>query len=542
MSVYQPRSMRAAPLRRPTPLGFAVVVVAVAWTLGLAAVATGHVLLPSWRGAGPLLPAVLPLGAAAMLLTRRDLPRAVTLAAWWMVLAYAALLAAVRLDSQPLLALAVPTLAISAFACLRRPAAAIVIAFAVTGAYGSLVVFLGFPTESTVNLVLGSMWVGIPASYLLARRTWTARHWLPLAGVMAFVAVTLIQMLAAPTGSGATGSFLAGTWFMTAVIVLAYAPWRPQTFRRIAQGMLVVAVLVGAYATLRWIVGPDDKEAAVARLVSYNYSGTKLKLLGSFPNGSDLGQWAAALIPFCCAAMLWMRGVWRVLGITAMALLAIAMLGSQLRIGLPAATIGSALVVVLWQSARSFPALRLGTTAMIVVLAIAAGVGAFAVTGGSSDPKRSYSNILDPGNDPSIQARTYKWSQALRDLDNRPLGYGLGSATSGIGGPALQTSRFRLNVGRQSIDSGYLKVALEQGFGVMVLFAGGLLLLLGGMARRAVSDTDPQRAGLLIGAAGTLAAFLVLLVTGAFQEALAASAVWLIVGIGAAQAIIRRPA
>ncbi len=76
------------------------------------------------------------------------------------------------------------------------------------------------------------------------------------------------------------------------------------------------------------------------------------------------------------------------------------------------------------------------------------------VTGGSSDPDRhSYSSILNPSlDDPSVSARIYKWKIALRDLDSKPFGYGVGAATTS----QLVTERFTSSVAAYSIDSGYL--------------------------------------------------------------------------------------
>lgn len=515
--------------------------VAFAWTILATCVAADAVSLPDWRGAEGIALALPPALAAAGLVMGRIPSRALQRAAWWTVIAAGALLAAAYIDSAEVLALALPVLLLSAAACARRPAAATLVVFAISGFFGSLQAFFQYPTSSTVNLVLGSLWIGIPLGYALGTRTRGVHPWMPLLGIVLFVVITLLQLVTATGDNGALDAFMATTWFTAAIVVLAFAPWRTDTYMRIGRGIVAVALLVGGYATLRWIIGPADDEIAIAQYSSYNYSGDELKLLGSFPNGSDLGQWSAAIIPFCAAAAVWLPGLWRLAALLAMGLLAIAMLGSQLRVGLPGAAAGTVVVVLLWQMSRSLPGLRLGTVSVIALLAVLAGGVAFAVTGGSNDPNRSYSNILDPGNDPSFQARTYKWEQALRDLDDKPLGYGLGTATSGVAGAVGTNNRFLTNVGQQSVDSGYLKIALEQGFAVMVLYILALLTLVVGFARRAVAELDRQRAALLIGAAGTLVSFMVVLVTGAFQESLAAVAVWLVVGLGAAQAVGQPP-
>jgi hypothetical protein len=142
-------------------------------------------------------------------------------------------------------------------------------------------------------------------------------------------------------------------------------------------------------------------------------------------------------------------------------------------------------------------------------------------------------------NDPSIALRQYKWDQAFRDLSGHPFGYGLGTAITGYSA-TLARGGAVLNVGIQSVDSGYLKIALEQGLAVMVLFIAGSLAMLGGLFRRSVRAATPVGAATAVGAAGALASFLVLLITGAFQDGLPALGLWIVVGLGLAEPLWHR--
>jgi riboflavin transporter FmnP len=101
-------------------------------------------------------------------------------------------------------------------------------------------------------------------------------------------------------------------------------------------------------------------------------------------------------------------------------------------------------------------------------------------------------------------------------------------------------------VAATGLDSSYLKIGIEQGPIVMVLFITALLALLVGLAVRAIATPDPTAAALGIGACGTVVALLVFFYTGFYVEHLQTLSAWLLIGIGAAQftgsrAFPRRP-
>lgn len=98
-----------------------------------------------------------------------------------------------------------------------------------------------------------------------------------------------------------------------------------------------------------------------------------------------------------------------------------------------------------------------------------------------------------------------------------------------------------MSVASVNVDNAYLKIAWEQGYAVLALYVVGLVLLLGGLVRHAVATSDPRRAGLAMGAAGTLAAFMVLLSAALYDEGLTALAAWIVVGLGVGQ-FVRPPA
>ena len=64
-------------------------------------------------------------------------------------------------------------------------------------------------------------------------------------------------LLTHPISLGLQG-FRAASWYMAAFLLVAIAPWSERTHRRIAHGVAVVALLVGAYCTIRWISGGNS--------------------------------------------------------------------------------------------------------------------------------------------------------------------------------------------------------------------------------------------------------------------------------------------
>jgi hypothetical protein len=116
-------------------------------------------------------------------------------------------------------------------------------------------------------------------------------------------------------------------------------------------------------------------------------------------------------------------------------------------------------------------------------------------------------------------------------IPQHPLGLGLGT----VGGAATHFATTRNLETNPNLDSTYLKVALEQGPAIFGLFCAALILLLYGLARRAIDTYERAKAGLAIGAAGTLATMSVLFFIGFYGIGRPALAGWIMVGIGVSQ-------
>jgi hypothetical protein len=445
-----------------------------------------------------------------------------------------ALLAAMAIDRFPEQALALPALGVSALVASRYPAAALLAVVFMTGTSGSIRAFTDLPVVGVVDVILGGLWFGVVWSYIVAGRKRPLPLWPAVLGLSAYLIVTLLQVVTAGNFSAAIEVFRGSAWNVAAGLMVAYGPWSPETLKRVARGVVVVAALVGGYAVLRHIIGPAQKEVEFAAgQGAVNLVEGEERLFGSLPSRHALGVWSGVAIPFLMAFVLGARGRWRLLGIAAGVACAIGLLGSHVRVGIVGVAAAVLVIAILYQFARAFRALQAsGALAVLAGAALVGGV-AFSVTVGESELlTERYERIADPSADRAAQQRVDKWRIALDELERDPLGKGLGSA----GRPA-ESGVFSRFQGTQVLDAdnGYLQLAIQQGVVPAVLFGGSILALIFALGRRAVGTADRESAQLAIGAAGTLTAFGVFLCTGSYADGLPALLAWIIVGVGVGQ-------
>jgi hypothetical protein len=258
----------------------------------------------------------------------------------------------------------------------------------------------------------------------------------------------------------------------------------------------------------------------------------ELRVIGSFGNSKALAGWCAAAIPFLVGFGLVKDGRWRLMSVIATALCTVALFGTGVRGPLAAAIVGVAVLVLLYQLAPAFPGPHIGATAMVIAGVIATGAAGYLLTQGGSDEGSSrYNALLHPSSEASFQARLTRWDEALTVIPEHPLGLGLGT----VGGAYQQFATTRNLETNPNLDSSYLKVALEQGLAIFVFFCAALVLLLYGLARRAITTDERAKAALAIGACGTLAAMSVLFFIGLYGTGRPALAGWIMVGIGVGQ-------
>jgi hypothetical protein len=291
----------------------------------------------------------------------------------------------------------------------------------------------------------------------------------------------------------------------------------------------VVAVLVGLYALLRTITGPTEAERELA--LSGKVGFLQLKVSGSLPSAGHLASWCTAVLPFALALTLTMRGRWQYVAGLAAAVSLFAVLATEVRTGIIAAVCGAFLVLALVAAAHSFPAARKAVRlAAAGLMALVVGIGAYATTIGTSDESSArFERILDPTDDVAYNARLVRWEEAFEVMADNPFGQGLGT----LGSVAI-TKPLDPDLVRQ-LDSSYIKVGVEQGPWVLVLFAAALLMLLVNLIWRSVATPDPGAAALGIGAAGAMLGLIISFYANTYIEEPQILAGWLIVGLGVSQ-------
>lgn len=447
------------------------------------------------------------------------------------------LLVAYLTTGGSLIPLAIPLGFTAAVAAARYPALSLVLLLTVTGFPGTLQAHTPLPVLAFADLMLAALWIGVIVSYVngsVARRTWL---W---PGLIAPAIYLLITMLAVPTSdstSEAFRSFRIAGWYMGALFLVALAPWSRQTFERIARGVALVGLAVGAYAVFRYIVGPSAAEEVIARTTSAGTPGpTELRFFSSFGLAGGLAAWTSVIAPFCLALGVTMRGRWSVVALLAAATCSFAVIASDVRTGYVAALAGLAVVTVVFAASQSFPSGKRLATALATIIGVAVIAGSlFSVTVGDSDQgiERYERLIEDPSSDPSYEARLARWELAIDAAAKQPFGYGLGSQG------AIGNDRDAGPVATANIDSSYLKIGIEQGLLVMAFFVASLVILVGMLAAHAIRTPDRFGASLAIGACGSLVAAMVAWYAGLYIEGLQALPVWILAGLGAVSATTR---
>lgn len=429
-----------------------------------------------------------------------------------------------------LVLLGLPLGAGAIYAAIRWPEWLLLGILALIAFEGSIEAFAGRHPYSVVQLLMGCFVAGRVAVLVFGRRDRRLIIWPWLIPIAAYVLLTAFGALVAENLTVGWHGFKEAAWTMFVGLVAGFTLDDERARRRLLNGIVVLAGLVGAYGTLRWIVGPSAAELAVASRPGRNYFvGDHIGLFGSFSGRDALARWAAFSIPVCIAVATLLRGRRRWIAMASAFFCAIALFGTEVRSGAVAVVVASLLVLLLQQMTRARRGLALGTTIGAVLLAVGTGVAAYGVTI-AGDPGRAdrFSNIFALEQDDAFATRQTRWPEAMALIEDNPFGLGLGTA-----GRAQSASRYVIP-GTQNLDSSYLQVALEQGLPGLALFAAGMLFLFGGIVLRGLFTRDPERAAAAIGAAGTIAALAVMMYTSYAIGGLLAVLVWTIIGVAVA--------
>lgn len=443
---------------------------------------------------------------------------------------------------EPRLGVAVPAAFVGTVVAVRRIDLVLAALLLLIGFQGTLTAFTPLPVSGAINLGLVIVWLA--ALWLLLVRRERGRLWL-WPGV---VALSIYPLLSVPAIGSAESlslgfeSWRLSSWHLLAFLALAIAPWPPGTFRRFARAAVVVFLAVAAYCVFRKLTGSAADELTTARAYAIGLPRSEpVPFFGSFFTAQDLAAWMGGAIPFAMALALAWRGRWRLFAAAAAGLSTFALLAADRRAAFVGAVLGAAVVLALFAlAARAFGGRRLGIALVSLGATVVLGSALYSVTIARSPEslERFEGLVENPTGQQTYQIRVSRWALAWESAQENPLGVGLGNTGA--------TVARRQTTGDQvirNLDSSYVKIAYEQGFAMLAVFAFGLLTLLFGLAWRGASTPRPQVAALTIGACGTLTAAAVLLYTSFFIESLVAVMAWTVAGVAAAQfSYLRTPA
>jgi hypothetical protein len=455
-----------------------------------------------------------------------------------LVLAGGGLVALVLASVSTLALVAAPLGLALGFAFARRPVPLVAAIVVLTSAYGTLEAFTPAPAARLIDGAIATLWIAVVFGYL---RLGANRSLRPVPGLlllMAYVAIGAVGVITATNFSAALESFHLTGWHMLAVAAVGLAPWSAVTFERMAKAIVLVGLVVGAYCTYRHFTGSAPAELRIANAAHPEIPFRAFRFFGSFPSAQELASWSATILPFCVALGLAWRGRWRLAAGLACPVLLIPLLAADVRTGTVAAAAGSAIALVLYLGARAFPTgIRLGTGLIAVIALIAIGGSAFALTvAGSPTEEERLAGILDPSNDVNFQVRSQRWEQAWHEIERQPFGYGLGSAGAGLShNTSFATFGNGVPAGTRFIDNSYLKVGIEQGLFVMILFAGLIVVLLVSLAWGAITIDNRGGAALCIAATATLVSLAILFFGSTYVESTSIVPAWIAVGLGVAE-------
>jgi O-Antigen ligase len=546
-----PRARRRAPDRRnrsalevaldraaaaPSTLTIVLAILSAAWSIATIYVRFKGGTLPGPGKVTKLVPYAMPAVLALSLLIKKDRPVSWLDQVCWvwtaLVLLAVLLVPSVGRGSTTDL-IAILAGGVAAAVARRWPSFALFVVALMSASYGSLDAIWNFPSSKLMALALAGLWVSLIAQVILDGSR-PVRLSVGLWLFIAYLAITAIMVPLAPDRFVADYSFKNVDWYFMVVPLLAWSGWQRSTHDRMAKTLLLVALAAGGYAVFRVIVGPAHKELLQFESTPYNFTPNgKLKPGGSFATAQDMGTWMAFLVPFCFAQLLSRRDVWRVVALAAMGLCTIAAVESNTRIALVGIGAGLVLVLALYAFSPAFPGLRLGVTFAAVVLGVAAIAGALLVTG--NNVSHSYSGLLHPTSDPSYIAREAKWSQALDAIRTEPFGSGVGTASQ-----AEQYAALFSATGDTEVDNGYLRIALEQGLVIMILFAAALAGMLVALVVTSFKRGEMPGAALTIGAAGTLLSYAVVMMAEDASADPRALGAWIPIGLGMAVVVDAR--
>lgn len=495
--------------------------------------------LPGGFGTRLMITFLVPPALVAWAFLRRGGIPAINHAATFTTATAAALTAPQLFSRNPVFAWGVAALLLIGLFAHRFPRGVVTMILVAIAANGTIMAFTPVRPLQVVTGFLLAMWAAMIGRLVIGRRPLPLR---PSAGMyllLLLFAWTIIAVMATSPLNQGTKEFTDVWLRLSMLLLIGYGAYSARVLDGVARSFVLIALLAGAYATLRWAIGAHPKETALNAgdqfRESYNSVDGEQKVQGSFFNGQQLAVWGSIAIPFCLAMAISWRGRWRTVAIAALPFSIIAMFGSGQRTVVPAVIAGALTVMVVHMVSRSFKGPRLGVALAAVLALVASAAVVYPAVLDNPDKRQRYENILNPSEDVPFQERLIKWNQVLDDLEGHPLGFGVGAGDSQI------PKRFT-DVAYNNIDNSYLMFAYDQGMFFAILFIITLFVVLFELIRHAVWTRGETSSALCTAAAGVLVSVMIELVAANQVNSPTILAAWLIVGIGIAQYGSRREA
>ncbi len=350
-----------------------------------------------------------------------------------------------------------------------------------------------------------------------------------LALLAAWLVLSLAQMALTDDFANALAGFRLTQAYLLAVLagMMLLATRRPE---RVLTALVAVLLVLAAYAAVRGVAGPTDGErvAALGRattpLVPIE-AGVIFRNTGSFSSAIGLVSFLAPAGVFLLILGLSLMRL-RLAAWIGVALVLVALVGSHVRAGLIAITLGAVcagalLIFMSGLARRTKVALGLASVPLLVILLVLGALATTTASGGSEQVAQRSAWVLNPLSDPSLELRFERWREALSSVKADPLGTGVGT----VGGATVDE-----NATATFADNSYIKILKEQGPLGAVAFVLGILATFAAVAAGISRRAGPRRA-VGIAALSACVSFFVLLSSSEAIEQPGKVLAWLFLGI-----------
>jgi O-Antigen ligase len=426
----------------------------------------------------------------------------------------------------------------------RAPAWGLAAAVLLIGVEGSVKILLGLePTPlpggnravgaAAIDVALFAAVAGVVIRDRLAtpRAIWTAAgraERVVIVLLAAWLALSVLQIAQGGDIKRGLSGFRLFQAYSVVAVAAAVVTARSHVARALVRAVIAIGLIVGGYAALRVVTGPAAAEFHfVTSVDTVTFYGRAVRAVGSFSSAVGLNSYLTPLAVFgLVIGFLVPRVRWWAWAMGAVAL--VGLLGSYGRAPLFGIVLGLLVALAVVGAASDVPRRRKLVAIGLVVAVLGGTYGGVQIAAQASPQLRERAKgILNPFADKSVQLRFDTWKDSLRRVGDKPFGHGVGAA-----GSASAANRRQI----LTSDNSFLKVMLDQGIPVAVVFFAGIFGAVFLLARRLARAASDARAIGLAALAGFVA-FLGISATGEYVEQPGKVVAWAMLGVAAAQAL-----